>query len=293
MCSLKAWGPKMPQFHHLGSATTHWHRQERQGYISIAVRCIIMWGKPSAMIGSLHKSTLLPEVGIDPLKMVCGCPCDRVIIKNVLNQLCMQSFHPMKSICWCTVAYRYIYYASTWPPECSGGLRCNSSSSSHQDSCDTGCPTSCNWFIKLRHNTNLSSQWCSFFTLLSVVAVLCQAEVYGQKLVSTWLLEQFFPSLPWLVCCVAACVRPLRLLHPWCVKRLVTQAAWGWKVGGYLVSSTCAKVSIAKLCLGTYDSVAVGVGGGGVFCSSHSIKWPLEVSQFVAFLKCLIISACW
>ena len=162
MCSLKAWGPKMPQFHHLGSATTHWHRQERQGYISIAVRCIIMWGKPSAMIGSLHKSTLLPEVGIDPLKMVCGCPCDRVIIKNVLNQLCMQSFHPMKSICWCTVAYRYIYYASTWPPECSGGLRCNSSSSSHQDSCYTGCPTSCNWFIKLRHNTNLSSQWCSF-----------------------------------------------------------------------------------------------------------------------------------
>ena len=47
------------------------------------------------------------------------------------------------------------------------------------------------------------------------------------------------------------------------MKHLVTQAAWGWKVGGYLVSSTCAKVSIAKLCLETYDSVAVGGGGGG------------------------------
>ena len=52
---------------------------------------------------SLHNSIHPPEMEIYPLKMVCGCPCGRVIGEKMVIQTC--NLHRMECTCQCSIAY--------------------------------------------------------------------------------------------------------------------------------------------------------------------------------------------
>lgn len=78
-----------------------------------ALKCIVTWGLSSALFSSAlqHPSS---GNGGTPLKVACDCPCDMVIKKRVFKRSCMQSSHPMKCICRCSIV---LVKYSGWPPE--------------------------------------------------------------------------------------------------------------------------------------------------------------------------------
>ena len=62
----------------LGSwaVTTHWHQQEHQDFNNMLLLCGDYFRLWKAYV---HNSIHPPEMEINPLKTVCGCPCDGVI----------------------------------------------------------------------------------------------------------------------------------------------------------------------------------------------------------------------
>ena len=85
--------------------TTHWNQQEHKTYIKILSCSAVTWGLSSAMIISSLNNSIHPlKIEINPLKMVCGCPCGGAIQK----QSHVQSSHPMECSCQYTIACTYI-----------------------------------------------------------------------------------------------------------------------------------------------------------------------------------------
>ena len=55
--------------------------------------CTVMWGLSSAMISCLNNGMHPPEVDINPLKMMCGCPCGGVITDSHTSNLLPYRIH--------------------------------------------------------------------------------------------------------------------------------------------------------------------------------------------------------
>ena len=62
------------------AALQHTNKQDHHGYIKMFLHSTVMWGLPSATISSLCNRVHPPEMETKSSKMMCACPCGRVII---------------------------------------------------------------------------------------------------------------------------------------------------------------------------------------------------------------------
>ena len=117
-----------------------------------------MWGLSWAMISTLDNGMHPPEVDVNPLKMMCGCSCGRVIIVTQAIS------YPMEFICWYTItpAITYPMEFICWYTITPVIIVWNSfvSVQSHQQSL-----TLWKSFVSVQSHQQSLSQWRSFVSI--------------------------------------------------------------------------------------------------------------------------------